>query len=198
MFANGVTGSASGWRRKAASGCWLGDARKAAKSYRRKFLPTRAGQPPIETLKKRAEFLRIRGGARWSAMSFVMEARPRRLASPDARGRERSVELPDSEQISSARFGFTVTKKIGNAITRNRIRRRLREAVRAVAPAYARADCDYVLIARRGALTQQFAQLTEDVTTAFRRIHAVLDGTSARRTKRPHASRSPHAKPKTE
>jgi ribonuclease P protein component len=158
-------------------------------------LHTPAGVSPIETLKKRSEFLRIRGGARWNAVSFVMEARPRRLSPLDTFVTGPGSELSGGERIAGARFGFTVTKKIGNAITRNRIRRRLREAVRTVAPVCARAGCDYVLIARQGALTQQFALLIEDLKTAFHRIHAILDGNSTRRGRRPR--RGAQAKPKS-
>ena len=87
-----------------------------------------------------------------------------------------------------------MTKKIGNAIKRNRIRRRLREAVRTVAPVCARAGCDYVLIARQGALTQQFAHLIEELETAFLRIHAIMDGNPTHRNRRPR--RGPKSKRK--
>lgn len=71
-----------------------------------------------------------------------------------------------------ARFGFTATKKLGNAVVRNRIRRRLREAVRLVAPEQARAGCDYVLIAREAAATRPFAALEKDLVAAFAALHA--------------------------
>ncbi len=70
----------------------------------------------------------------------------------------------------AARVGFTVTRKIGNAVARNRIRRRLKEAVRAAEPLEARADCDYVLMARREALTRPFGDLVDDLRRAFRAI----------------------------
>lgn len=127
-------------------------------------------------------------------MSFVMEARPRRLSPSEECAAGPCGETSGCERIAGARFGFTVTKKIGNAIKRNRIRRRLREAVRTTAPVCARAGCDYVLIARQGALTQQFAHLIEDLKTAFQRIHNILDGTPTRRGRRPR--RGAQAKPK--
>jgi ribonuclease P protein component len=65
------------------------------------------------------------------------------------------------------RFGFTVTKKIGNAVVRNRIRRRLKEAVRAAAAGRAECDTDYVLIGRRAALTLQFDRLITDLISGF-------------------------------
>jgi ribonuclease P protein component len=71
-----------------------------------------------------------------------------------------------------ARFGFTVTKKLGNAVTRNRMRRRLKEVVRLVAPTRARAGCDYVLIAREAAATRPFAALEQDLAAALAALHA--------------------------
>ena len=64
------------------------------------------------------------------------------------------------------RFGFTVTKKIGNAVVRNRIRRRLREAVRLAEPK-AESSTDYVLVGRRAALTLQFERLVTDLIGGF-------------------------------
>jgi ribonuclease P protein component len=66
-----------------------------------------------------------------------------------------------------ARFGFTVTKKIGNAVVRNRIRRRLREAVRLGGAKEAVPGTDYVLIGRRAALTLPFARLVADLTSGI-------------------------------
>jgi ribonuclease P protein component len=69
------------------------------------------------------------------------------------------------------RFGFTITKKIGNAVTRNRIRRRLKAAFAARAKKFAHASCDYVIVARPPALDRPFALLLEDVTDAFAALH---------------------------
>ena len=77
----------------------------------------------------------------------------------DTAGDEREAARRLSLAAMPPRFGFTATKKLGNAVTRNRIRRRLKEAVRLVAPGAARAGCDYVLIAREAAATRPFAAL---------------------------------------
>lgn len=69
------------------------------------------------------------------------------------------------------RFGLTVTRKTGTATERNRIRRRLREALRGGAAVEARPDHDYVIVARREALSLPFAAMVGDVTRAIARIH---------------------------
>lgn len=111
---------------------------------------------PLETLKKRAEYLRVRGGSRWSTASATLEGKPRQ----DPAGAE-----------APPRFGFTVTKKMGGAVVRNRIRRRLKAAITAISAAHARPGFDYVLIARPAALTQSFAALKKDLEDAFHRVH---------------------------
>lgn len=89
------------------------------------------------------------------------------LGRDRSRDRSRDGGGPDT----SARFGYTATKALGNAVKRNRARRRLREAVRRVAGEGARAGFDYVLIAREGALTLDFAAIVEDLRTAFTKVH---------------------------
>ncbi|MGE0024116.1 MAG: ribonuclease P protein component [Hyphomicrobium sp.] len=110
----------------------------------------------VRTLKKRAEFLRLRGGARFATPSFVLETRPREQGS---------------DGVEEARFGFTVTKKLGGAVMRNRIRRRLRAAVSAVAPRLARAGHDYVVVARPAAYDRAFAEIKKDLERALQRVH---------------------------
>ena len=61
-----------------------------------------------------------------------------------------------------------MTKNVGGAVERNRVRRRLKEALRAAAPLEAERDHDYVLMARREALGRRFAALVDDVRNAFR------------------------------
>lgn len=111
-----------------------------------------AGVAHFERLTKRPQFLAAANGARSFSRGFNLQALERSEGSP--------------------RFGFTITKKVGTAVERNRIRRRLREAVRLVAPLEARPGFDYVLIGRREALSLQFQQLTSDLSLALRRAHA--------------------------
>lgn len=117
----------------------------------------------IVTLKKRAEFLRLRGGQRWSMPVCVVETKP----SP-----------PDSPRPDAPRFGFTITKKIGNAVVRNKIRRRLRAIVAGLDADQARAGSDYVIVVRPAAVSSTFADLARDLNEAFRRVHKPRRGKS--------------------
>lgn len=126
-------------------------------------------RPPtarIATLKRRPEFLRIRKGARFATSEFVLEAK-------------RRGDESGSAPVEGARFGFTVSKKVGNAVERNRIKRRLKAAVRDVVGDHSRGDFDYVLIARRAALDAGFATLVSDLVKALGRVHANPGGKPA-------------------
>jgi ribonuclease P protein component len=116
----------------------------------------------LATLKRRPEFLRVRSGARWSGPAFVLEAKRRSAVPQDA--------------VDAPRFGFTVSKKVGGAVERNRIRRRLKAAVRGILPDHARRDFDYVIVARRPALDVTFAALMSDLVDALKRVHAPRSG----------------------
>lgn len=71
------------------------------------------------------------------------------------------------------RVGYTCSKKVGNAVARNRAKRRLREAARAVIPELGHEGWDYVLIGRQGATAARaFPDLVRDLTTALARLHA--------------------------
>jgi ribonuclease P protein component len=111
----------------------------------------------MERLRQRADFLAAASGIKVPATAFVLQARNRRDTAP-------------------ARFGFTVSKKVGNAVERNRVRRRLREIVRLSAASRLQAGHDYVLVGRRAALNQPFAAMTQDFEGALRRVHARSNG----------------------
>ncbi len=123
-------------------------------SLREDETPAPAGGCPGR-LTRRAEFQRVSGGRRASAQTFTLQSRRRDGPEPGTAG---------------ARVGFTVTRKVGNAVVRNRIRRRLKEALRAAWPLEAKADHDYVLMARREALGRRFAALVDDMRAAFRAV----------------------------
>ena len=131
---------------------------------------SRTRQRRLTTLKRRPEFLRVRGGARWATAAFVLEGK--RRDTPALPG-----QTPAARE--APRFGFTVSKQVGRAVERNRIKRRLKAAVRGILPDHARRNFDYVLIARRPALDVAFATLVSDLVEALQRVH----------TRKPHSGR---------
>jgi ribonuclease P protein component len=105
----------------------------------------------MDRLRQRADFLAVAGGPRMSSAAFVVQ------------GRSRGDDGP-------VRFGFTVTKKVGTATERNRIRRRLRELVKRLDEGSIRPHSDYVLVGRRAALAADFAAMLDDLRAALRRL----------------------------
>jgi len=105
----------------------------------------------MERLKRRAAFKAVAGGRRVTRPGFVLQA----------------LAVGGESKDRPPRFGITVTRKIGNAVVRNRIRRRLREAIRAAAPSHARLGTDYVVVGRNAALTLQFERLVTDLRSGF-------------------------------
>jgi ribonuclease P protein component len=105
----------------------------------------------MERLTQRADFLAAAKGARAPAGPFVLQARERGDAAPP-------------------RFGFTVSKKVGTAVERNRVRRRLREVVRRNAALIPLTGHDYVLIGRRAALTTPFERINAEFLGAMTRL----------------------------
>jgi ribonuclease P protein component len=113
--------------------------------------PAPAGPAKAVRLRQRREFLAAARGLKLRGGAFLLQAVPRSVpGGPDEFG-----------------IGITVTRKIGNAVTRNRARRRLREALRQAAPGRARPGHDYVVVARPAALSQTFAELTADLARSF-------------------------------
>ncbi len=84
---------------------------------------------------------------------------------------------PAGLDLPAIRVGFTVTRKVGNAVVRNRVRRRLREAARLVIPGRARADLDYVLVGRQGTLVRDFTALHQELFEALKRLKALAVAT---------------------
>jgi ribonuclease P protein component len=80
------------------------------------------------------------------------------------------VQMRDRKDDKPARLGFTVTKRLGGAVTRNRIKRRLREAARLTLPELAEPGHDYVLIGRASGLDRPFSSLQNDIRTALKRL----------------------------
>jgi ribonuclease P protein component len=85
--------------------------------------------------------------------------------------------VPAELGLPSVRVGFTVSRKVGNAVARNRVRRRLREVACLVIPGQARPDLDYVLVGRRAALARDFAALHQELFEALKRLKALAVAT---------------------
>lgn len=103
----------------------------------------------IGRLKRREEFLKVAGSRRKAALpGLVLQAAP-------------------GPQSTAIRCGFTATKKLGGAVVRNRAKRRLRAAARAVLPVAGTHGYDYVLVARAGTLDRPWPQLLDDLRKAL-------------------------------
>lgn len=110
--------------------------------------------PAISVLRRRADFLRAARAARRGTAGMLVQARDRQDGDP------------------TVRVGFTCSRKIGNAVARNRAKRRLRAVAAAVLPQAARPGHDYVLVGRPGAtITRDFAALQDDLAHALRKLH---------------------------
>ena len=103
----------------------------------------------ISSLKRRADFLRLnKEGQKWVSRGLVIQAAPR----------------PDPETADEIGFGITVTKKtFKSAVSRNRIKRRLRAVAADILSDHAKPGCDYVLIGRKETLDRSYDQLKKDV-----------------------------------
>lgn len=109
----------------------------------------------ICTLTKRADFLRAASARRMGTGSFLLQARPR------------------GDDTPAIRIGFTASKKIGNAVARNRAKRRMRAVVRDVLPKLGQAGWDYVLVAKPEAtISRDYTDLVADLTRALQQIHS--------------------------
>jgi ribonuclease P protein component len=107
-------------------------------------------------MKERADFLRCARAGRQGTSGMMVQARQRRV----------------DEAATGIRVGFTCTKKVGNAVARNRAKRRLREVARLVLPEHGRDGWDYVLIGRAEATAaRSFEDLKRDLISALKKLH---------------------------
>ena len=105
----------------------------------------------MDRLKQRADFVAASGGPRMAGPAFVVQTRARDDGGP-------------------VRVGFTVTKKVGTATERNRVRRRLRELVKRLDVISMRPHHDYVIVGRRAALDRGFETMFNDLRSALSRL----------------------------
>ncbi|MBN8968405.1 MAG: ribonuclease P protein component [Rhizobiales bacterium] len=122
----------------------------------------------MDRLKQRRDFIAAASGPRMAGPAFVLQSRRRDDTGP-------------------TRIGFTVTRKVGTATERNRIRRRLRELVKRTDVISMRPHHDYVLVGRRAALQRSFVLLLDDLRHALARLERQTASDKTRR----HTPRSP-------
>jgi ribonuclease P protein component len=152
--------SVPAWPPLAAAGFWPIAAPRAVSGCP----PDPAVTSTVSRLKRRPEFLRVaRTRRKWAATGLVLQAR-RQTPEEQCPGDEPSI-----------RVGFTVTKKVGNAVIRNRIRRRLRVVVEQIMPEHARPAHDFVVIGRAATINRPFAALKMDLRKALRKLDAYLE-----------------------
>jgi ribonuclease P protein component len=161
--------SVRAWPRQEAAGCWPRAAQRAASAFLPELfrLPqgraapnrrarTRSMTADLATLKTRADFLRVAAGRRRAVRpAFIVQAAPQPVPEVGSK---------------SIRVGFTASRKVGNAVVRNRAKRRLRALAAEVLPQIGRLGTDYVLVARSTARERPYADLLADLETALRQI----------------------------
>ena len=108
----------------------------------------------LERLKQRKDFLRLAHAKRAHSTSFVLQAR-------------------DRGDAQALRVGFTCSKKVGNAVARNRAKRRLREIARLILPQFGQIGHDYVLIGRANVTAStKFTALQDELLASLRKLQA--------------------------
>jgi ribonuclease P protein component len=130
-------------------------------------------EPMTEVLTKRADFLAANKGLRNARTGFVLLTRP--------------------NGGLGKRYGITVTKKIGNAVVRNRMKRRFRELLRAALPERGLDHHDHVLIGRAGGVERDFATMAEELDQALERAQQGKGDSS--RGRRPRRGNRQQGKP---
>ena len=106
----------------------------------------------IARLTRRADYLAANGGLRLATPGFVLLVRPR------------------GDEDPAIRLGITVSKKVGGAVVRNRMKRRFRSLARAVLPETGISGADHVLVGRAGGIERPFAELRAELEQALGRL----------------------------
>jgi len=120
-------------------------------------------QMSVGRLQHRADFLRVAArGRKWVTPGLILQVAP---------------TTPNANRVEGKhlRIGFTVSRRVGNAVERNRVRRRLMAVVREVLITYGKEGCDYVVIGRRASLTRPYGKLVHDLETALAELYSNID-----------------------
>ena len=125
--------------------------------------------PSLSVITKRSDFLAANRGVRNAKPGFVLLTRP--------------------NEGKGIRYGITVTKKIGNAVVRNRMKRRFRELLWAALPDAGLPDHDHILIGREGGVERDFARMSEELGAALQRA-STGEGDRARRPRHKRSRRA--------
>lgn len=114
----------------------------------------------VERLRRRADYLRVQAAERRIALpGLLLQAAP--------------------GETGCCRVGFTASRKVGNAVTRNRARRRLKALAGEILPKHALTGHDYVLVARRDTPRREFAALRRDLETALKKLRLWSDSVAS-------------------
>ena len=128
----------------------------------------------IGRLKRRAEFLQVAAANRkWVAPGLILQVR--RQPSTESE----SDDAPRAAELEPVRVGFTASRKVGNAVKRNRARRRLRAVAEQVLPVHAERGHDFVLIARAATVDRDFDALRNDLVAGLKRLKLYRQGAAA-------------------
>lgn len=144
--------------------------------------------PDVRRLKTRRDFLRVAAARRKRVRPGLILQAARRSSSRAGPASSPPGQGQNGEAACAApgvvRVGFTASRKVGNAVDRNRARRRLRAAAAQVLPAVGRAGTDYVLVARKATLQRRYEDLVRDLQEALIQLGYENEGSNAPRSRR--------------
>jgi ribonuclease P protein component len=119
----------------------------------------------VGRLKRRADFLRVAAARRkWAAPGLILQVCPQ--------------QEPPQSDLLPVRIGFTASRKVGNAVKRNRARRRLKALAGEILPRMAKPGFDLVLIARPATIDRPFEALRQDLVQSLKRTQVVRTDTA--------------------